>query len=430
MQYDLVIRNGTTVSSKGRVRQDVAIRDGRVVALAENISGSAVQELDVQSLYLLPGLIDAHVHFRDPGLTHKEDIKTGSRAALYGGITYVVDMPNVDPVTSTAERLLERKKLADQKSAIDMGFFALLTAENLDEMEKLSQAGAVGYKIYLGTSVGNIAAPPDGVMLEQFRRAAALGMRIGFHAENNGINDYFTRKIQQSKTEDPAALIKARPDFSEVEAVAKAIAYAQETGAKIHIYHVSSGKTVELIRRAKAAGVRITAETCPHYLLLDESDYARLGTRMKVFPTIKTRWDREMLWKGIQDGTIEMIATDHAPHTAEEKGGNIWQAMAGAAGVEISARLMLNAVNDGLLSLEKLVALMSENPARIWNLEGRGKIEVGQPANITVVDLKRQGVIRDAQLHGKSNVTAFDGVNTVGMPVYSVLRGKLHDLSV
>ena len=429
MQYDIVIKNGTTVSSAGRVRQDVAIKDGKIAALAQEIRG-AERELDAESLFLLPGLIDAHVHFRDPGLTHKEDIQTGSRSALYGGITYVVDMPNVDPVTSTAERLAARQKMAAEKAAVEMGFFALLTEDNLDEMERLKEAGAIGFKIYLGTSVGNIAAPPDGVMLEQFRQAAALGMRIGFHAENNGINDYFTRKLLQDGTEDPAALIAARPDFSEVEAVAKAIAYAEETGAKIHIYHVSSGKTVELIRRAQKVGVDVTAETCPHYLLLDESDYPRLGNRMKVFPTIKTQWDQQMLWEGLRDGTIGMIATDHAPHTAAEKSGSIWQAMAGAAGVEISARLMLDAVNAGRLSLEKMVALMSENPAKIWGLEGRGRIEVGQPANITIVDLNRRGIIEDKSLHGKSNITAFDGKQTVGMPVFSVLRGELQDLGV
>lgn len=167
-------------------------RAGGSPALEKGITGPAARVLDAAGLYLFPGLIDAHVHFRDPGFTRKEDFATGSRAALYGGMTYVVDMPNVNPVTSTAQRLRARMERARREACLEMGFFALLTSDNLEEMAEMKQAGAVGFKIYLGTSVGEIAAPADGVMLEQFRRAARLGMRIGFHAENNAINDYYT----------------------------------------------------------------------------------------------------------------------------------------------------------------------------------------------------------------------------------------------
>lgn len=176
-----------------------------------------------------------------------------------------------------------------------------------------------------------------------------------------------------------------------MEAVCKAVAYARETGAAIHIYHVSSGKTVDRIRAAKAEGIDITAETCPHYLLLDEADYGRLGALLKVFPTVKTRWDREKLWAGLADGTIDMIATDHAPHLPEEKQGGLWEAMAGVAGVEISARLMLDAANRGLLTLEQFAAWMSENPARVWGLKDRGAVRLGGLANLTAVDMKKRG---------------------------------------
>lgn len=426
--FDLIIRNGTLVTSAGRQRLDIAVKDGRIAALGEGNAQAAARVVDAAGLYLLPGLMDTHVHFRDPGLTQKEDFATGSRAALYGGMTYVVDMPNVKPVTSTAERLRARAERARREASVEIGFFALLTADNLEEMDALKQAGAVGFKIYLGTSVGEIAAPPDGVMLEQFRRAARLGMRIGFHAENNAINDYYTALEQAAGCTDPGALIRARPDFSEEEAVCKAIAYARETGAAIHIYHVSSGKTVDRIREAKAEGIDVTAETCPHYLFLDQADYKRLGVLLKVYPTVKTQWDKEKLWAGLADGTIDMIATDHAPHLPQEKQGGLWEAMAGVAGVEISARLMLDAVNRGRLTLEQLAAWMSENPARIWGLKERGTVKPGQPANLTAVDLSRRGVIHNARLHGKTNVTAFDGVETIGAPVFSVTGGKLFEI--
>jgi len=424
--FDLLIKDGTLVTSAGRKRVDVAIKDGRIFDVGESIPESFAENVvDAQNLYVLPGLIDAHVHFRDPGLTHKEDFSTGSCSALFGGITYAIDMPNVIPVTSTADRLKERQRMAKEKACIDLGFFALLTADNLDEMEAMREAGAVGYKIYLGTSVGNIAAPPDGIMLEQFRRAAQLGMRIGFHAENNAINDYYSQKLKEAGCCRADVLVDARPDFSEVEAVSKAIAFAKETGAKIHIYHVSSAKAVDRIREAKRSGVDITAETCPHYLLLKREDYYKLGTALKAFPTVKEEQDRLALWQGLRDGTIEVIATDHAPHTAEEKRGDIWSAMAGMAGVEISVRLMLDAVNRGEMTLEELVALMSENPARVWNLTDRGTVRVGAAANLTLVDMERTAVICNAALHGKSNNTGFDGVTTKGAPVAVVTAGKL-----
>lgn len=426
--FDLVIRNGILVTSAGRREVDIAVQGGRIAALEKGITGPAARVLDAAGLYLFPGLIDAHVHFRDPGFTRKEDFATGSRAALYGGMTYVVDMPNVNPVTSTAQRLRARMERARREACLEMGFFALLTSDNLEEMAELKQAGAVGFKIYLGTSVGEIAAPADGVMLEQFRRAARLGMRIGFHAENNAINDYYTALERSAAHPDPGALIRARPDFSEVEAVCKAVAYARETGAAIHIYHVSSGKTVDRIRAAKAEGIDITAETCPHYLLLDEADYGRLGALLKVFPTVKTRWDREKLWAGLADGTIDMIATDHAPHLPEEKQGGLWEAMAGVAGVEISARLMLDAANRGLLTLEQFAAWMSENPARVWGLKDRGAVRLGGLANLTAVDMEKRGVIHNAKLHGKTNVTAFDGVETTGAPVFSVMGSQLFEI--
>lgn len=430
MTCDLLIKNGTVVTSAGRKKADVAIKDGKVHLIESDLSGcAAIKTIDAQGLFVLPGLIDAHVHFRDPGLTHKEDFASGSHSALYGGITYAVDMPNVNPVTSTAQRLRERQQAAKEKACMELGFFALLTGDNLDEMEAMKEAGAVGYKIYLGTSVGNIAAPPDGIMLEQFYRAVQLDMRIGFHAENNAINDYYTQKQKERGCSCPDVLVDARPDFSEVEAVSKAVAFARETGAKIHIYHVSSGKTVALIREAKKSGVDITAETCPHYLLLKREDYHRLGTALKAFPTVKEESDRLALWEGLHDGTIEMIATDHAPHTAQEKSGDIWSAMAGMSGVEISARLMLDAVNRGELTLEELVAFMSENPAKVWNLTGRGTIQVGGAANLTLVDMEYTSAICSDRLHGKSNNIAFEGVTTVGAPVAATIDGIYHHIT-
>lgn len=426
---DFVIKNGKLVSSSKIEAGDILINDGVVADIVP--SGDVVEAADVYDAtgrYVLPGLIDAHVHFRTPGLTHKEDFHTGSRAAIYGGVTSVLDMPNVVPVTATAKLLIERQQMAAEECRVNIGFFALLTEDNLEEMLPMKEAGAVAYKIFLGTSTGNIAAPSDGVMLEQFKRAKELGMCIGFHAENNAINQYYSDKLMQAGVTTADCLDKARPAFSEVEAVSKAIAFARETGAKIHIFHVSAGKTVDLIRQARAQGIDITCETAPQYLLLNNTAYAQKGAIIKAYPVIKQEADRLKLWEGVSDGTIDMIATDHAPHTPQEKEGDVWQATAGIAGVEISAKLMLNAVSNGMLSLQKYVELMCERPADIWQLKGQGYIRKGAPANITVVDLAYESVIRNDELHGKNNITAFDGTPVKGAPVLTVVNGKKYEI--
>ncbi|MEA4911971.1 MAG: allantoinase AllB [Oscillospiraceae bacterium] len=428
MQCDFLIKNANVVTATDRLDDiQIAVQGGKILALAgRDAEIQAAEVYDAAGKTVLPGLIDAHVHFRDPGLTQKEDFETGSRAAVYGGITCVADMPNVVPVTSTAQRLKEKSAMASAKSYVDFALYALLVEDNADEMADLARAGALGFKIYLGTSVGNIAAPSDGVILKQMQTAMRLGKRIGFHAENNAINDAVAREYQARGVADFAQLPNIRKAVSEADAVAKAIVMAQSTNASIHIYHVSAKQSVQLIRDARRKGVDVTAETCPQYLLLDDRDYARLGEAMKCFPPIRTAEDQSALWEGIADGTIGMIATDHAPHTLQEKQGGLWAAAAGAAGVEIGPRLMLDAVASGRITLQQFVQLYSENPARIWGLYPRkGCLRIGADADFTVVDLDDTYTICNDHLHGRSNLTAFDGKKTRGNIAATIIRGHI-----
>ena len=424
----LLIQNGTLVDPRGRCRGDVLVEDGAIAAVGQHLPAAGAEVYDAAGQYVLPGLIDAHVHFRDPGMTHKEDFATGSRAAIHGGVTAVLDMPNVVPVTSTRERLLERMAAARERCAVNIRFFALLTEDNLPELEGMWEAGAVGFKLFLGTSTGNVACPSDGVLLQQFRRAADLGARIAIHAENNGINAYYTKYYQDLGRTDPAVLPLARPAFSEVEAVGKAIAFARETGAKIHICHVSTAAGAALIRRAKEEGLDVTCETAPQYLLLSDRAYEEKGPIIKAYPTIKSEADRLGLWEAVRDGTIDFIATDHAPHTREEKQGNIWTVTGGVSGVEIALPLLLTEVNQGHLTLEQVARLMAEGPARVWNLAPWGAIRPGAPTNLTVADLDRSWVIDEAKLHGKNNVTAFAGTPVRGAAAATVVNGRLYRL--
>jgi dihydroorotase len=431
MRYDLVLKGGTLVEPLGgQMRADLGIRDGKIAALADALDSSAGEDVyDARRRYILPGLIDAHVHFRDPGLDYKEDFATGSAAAAWGGITTVADMPNTLPPTASAAHFREKARIAGEKSRTDFGLFALLTQDNRGEMEACIREGALGFKVFLGTSVGNIAPPGLGVLREQMEQAARGGCRIAFHAEDNELNDYFTRictrQSRESGAADPALWSAARPDISEAEAVARALRFSEYTGAKIHICHVSAGRSLALIREAKRRGLPVSAETCPQYLFLDAADYPRLGTRMKVNPPVREAEDREALWRGIADGTIDLIASDHAPHTAEEKDRPLWEALSGIAGVETSATLMLTAVNRGRLSLNDYARLASLAPARVWGFyPQKGSFTIGADADFTVVDMNRPGVIRNDELHSKHQTSPYDGFETTGAPVAAVLRGN------
>jgi dihydroorotase len=429
MKYDLVIKGGTLVFPQGaagiNMEAELGILDGKLADISNDYAPLQGEEVyDARGLFILPGLIDAHVHFRDPGLTYKEDFASGSAAAAYGGITLVADMPNTLPPTATAADLAEKARIAGEKSYTDFSLFALLTGDNLGEKEGLVRGGALGFKVFLGTSVGDIAAPGAGPLLDGMYEAAAWGRRIAFHAEDNELNEYFTRLCRESGA-DPALLPHARPDLSEAEAVGRAIRYAEYTGAAVHICHLSAARSLALVREAKGRGLPVSAETCPQYLFLDSGDYPRLGTRMKVYPPVRSAEDRQALWEGIADGTIDMIASDHAPHTAEEKDLPLWDALSGVPGVETSAALMLSAVNQGLLSLNDYARLASEAPARLWGLSSRkGGFFPHCDADFTIVDMNRPGVIRAAELHSKHAVSPYDGIETTAAPVAAVLRGK------
>lgn len=319
--------------------------------------------------------------------------------------------------------LAEKARAAGEKSYTDFGLFALLTQDNLGELPGLVREGALGFKVFLGTSVGNIAAPPLGTLYEQMRRAGPR--RIAFHAEDNELNEHFTRLCRELPGDDPALLPRARPDISEAEAVARAIRLAEYTGAAIHICHVSAARSLALIREAKRRGLPVSAETCPQYLFLDSGDYPRLGTRMKVNPPVRSAEDREALWRGIAEGIIDMIASDHAPHTAEEKDRPLWEALPGIAGVETSAPLMLTAVNRGRLSLNDYARLASLAPARLWGLYPRkGGAGIACDADFTIVDMGKRGVIRNAELQSRHRASPYEGFETLGAPVAALLRGR------
>jgi len=422
MRYDLILKNGTLVTPDESFKADIAVKDGKI-AFTGKLEGcdTADEVYDADGKHILAGIIDAHVHFRDPGLTEKEDFETGSMAAAFGGITTIVDMPNVLPVTSTVQRFNEKLHLANEKSYIDFGFFALLSNDNIHEIEGLVKAGALGFKVFWGTSTGDIACPPLPVLYEQMKLIAKSGLRIGFHAETGELNAYFT-SLCREMTDVPEGLLlsEARPVFSEALAIGNAICYSQYTGANIHIHHVTSIDGCRLMAEAKQKRINITAETCPHYLLLDADHSAH-----RVYPPIRGEKHRYGLWDALKNRNIDMIASDHAPHTAAEKALPLWEAPCGLSGVETLVNLMLNEVNKGNLSLNDFVRLASEAPAKIWGIyPQKGSLLIGTDADFTIVDMNKKGRIKASELHSKSKTSPYEGTEIQGMPIATVVRGK------
>jgi len=428
MHYDLALKNGIVVTPEKSFNADIAVKNGKIAFIGNLDPGDSADETyDAEGRHILPGIIDAHVHFRDPGLTEKEDFETGSIAAAFGGVTFAADMPNVLPPTSTKERFLEKINIAKEKSYIDFGLFALLTGGNTSEMEGMEKAGALGYKVFLGTSTGDIASPDLGTLTEQMKLSAAFRLTIGFHAENSEINSFYTSKYKKRNDKKEGILLaKARPVVSETLAIQTVICLAQYTHAKVHIHHVTSKEGCLLIADAKEKSVKITAETCPHYLLLDaNTEKSQQAAEYKVYPPIREGTHRKSLWDALANNTIDMIASDHAPHLASEKSLPIWEAPAGLSGVETIVPLMLNEVNKGRLSINDFVRIASEAPAKIWGIyPKKGNLQTGADADFTVVDMNKKHKITASESHSKSKTSAFDGMEIQGAPVATVVRGK------
>ena len=423
---DLVIANGQVATEDAVFPASIAIRDGAILAVGAHDSMPPAREvLDATGLHLLPGAIDAHVHFREPGYTHKEDWDTGTAAAAMGGVTTVFEMPNTVPPTSTPEGL-RAKQAAASKARVDFGLYGLLGEENLEHVEALVAGGVNAFKLYMGNTFGDLPSPSTGAMLEGFEIVARHGLRISLHAETASIMARRTQRLRDAGKNAPLDHLRSRPAVVATEAVARACILAEWTGARIHILHISSGDELRPLREARARGVDVTGETCPHYLLFDEHAYTEIGPVIRVNPPVREKPHQEALWRGLAEGVIDMIATDHAPHAPEEKTRNtIWNVDCGFPGVETQMALMLTQVAKGRLSLTDYVRLSAGAPARAFGLFPRkGALIPGADADIAVVDLAREERITAGALHSRAKVTPFEGMGVTGLPIHTLVRGR------
>ncbi len=428
---DLVIKNGRVAVSSSLKPCAIASKGGKVTWIGSNSNAPRAQEvIDASGLIVLPGVIDVHVHLRDPGATYKEDFRSGTAAAAAGGVTTVFDMPNGNPPTKDVESFRMKVKAAEGKALVDYALYGLITMGNSSELLPLADAGAIGFKCYMAETTGRVAPPSDGELLDDLGLVGKAGMRVAVHAEDDSILQYRIAKLRAAGRTDALAHLESRPAIAEEEAVHRALILAREAGCNLHVSHLSSEAGATEVREAKRSRRRregsVTAETCPQYLLLSKEDYAEKGSMMKSNPSVKTKEDRLALWRAVRDGTVDMVATDHAPHSVQEKisAASIFDRASGFPGLETSVALMLTCVNRGLLPLSRYVQLSSEGPAKAWGLHPKkGRIAVGADADFTIVDTKLEWTIDPARFHSKAKYSPFEGFKAKGAAVYTVVRG-------
>ena len=415
--FDLVLRNGTVVTPGGVVRTDIGISGEQISAIGA-LSGPAAETFDATGLHILPGVIDSQVHFREPGLEHKEDIAHGTLSAILGGVTSIFEMPNTSPLTLDADTLRDKLDRAARGAWCDHAFFMGGNHENahlLAELELLP--GCAGVKIFMGSSTGNLLAKDDEVIAA----VLANGSRpVSVHAEDE--DRLIARQPIATGADGPAA----HPDWRDVESAVRAtnrlLALARAAGRRVHVLHISSRDEMDILARHKdVATVEVTLN---HLTLCAPDCYERLGAFAQMNPPVRDDSHRAGLWDAVRNGVVDVIGSDHAPHTAEEKQRSYPSSPSGMPGVQTSLPLLLDHVHHGRLSLERAVDLLSSGPQRIFGIIGKGRIAVGYDADIAIVDLAARREITNSWIGSKCGWTPFDGMQVTGWPVATLLRGQ------
>lgn len=427
MGLDLVVRNGIVYTPYGLINASIGVEDGKIVWIGKGIPGGE-RVLDVEGKLVLPGMIDMHVHFRDPGSPEREDFKTGTMSAAAGGVTTVAEMPNTTPPVISAERFREKRRIVEERAYVDFALVAGAGSMSKDEIKPLAMEGAIAYKMFMISRFKELAVS-DADMLDNLSLIAETGLPCLVHAENEELVSRGIEKARSLGRRDPLAHSEFRPPIAEAEATFRAILLAAEASAHLHICHMTSSEALDFLLWAKDRGVKVTGETSPCYLFLSRDDLRRLGPYGKVDPPLRGPEDQKALWKALRSGLLDVVASDHAPYTKEEKEKgwiDIFEAPSGSVGVETTLPLMLDSVNRGLISLERMVEVFSTNPARILGLyPKKGCISIGSDADLVVVDPSAEFEIRGENLHSKQKITPFEGYKGRGKPVITIVRGEV-----
>jgi dihydroorotase len=418
VSFDLIIRGATIVNQDGIRQGDIGIRGGRLAQMGVIGGTPALEIFDARGLHVLPGVIDSHVHFREPGGEDREDLESGSRAAVLGGVTAVFEMPNTSPATTTAAALADKLARGTGRMFCDFAFYPGATTDNIDELADLERAeGAAAIKVFMGSSTGNLLVDDPALLRRLLGKARR---RVAFHCE-----DEARLKAREGlRVEgDPASHSEWRDAEAAIMATGQLLRLARETGARVHILHVSTGEEMAMIAANRDCA---TGEVTPHHLLLTApAAYERLGTLAQMNPPLRSAGESEALWRALAQGVVDTIGSDHAPHLASAKAQAYPASPSGMPGVQTLVPLMLDAVNAGRLSLERLVDLTSHGPARVYGIAGKGRIAAGYDADLTIVDMQARRTITNDWIASRCGWTPYADWPVTGWPVATLLRGRM-----
>lgn len=418
MTFDLIIRNGTCVTPSGIVQADIGITNDTITEIGTlDASVKAHKTIDAKGLHVLPGVIDSQVHFREPGNEHKEDLESGTRAAVLGGVTTIFEMPNTNPPTTSEEALNDKLNRAKGRAWCDHAFFVGGTPDGANWWELERLPGCSGIKIFMGSSTGNLLVEQDAHIeniLKNSRR------RVAVHCEDE------PRLRERKHIAEEGKHAKYHPIWRDEEtalnATKRLVAIARKTGHRVNVLHVTTKQEMEFLAKHKDVA---TVECLPQHLTFTDADYERLGTHLQMNPPIRGKEHQDALWHAINSGIVDVLGSDHAPHTKEEKEKPYPESPAGLPGVQTLLPVMLNHINHGKLTLERLVDLVCHGPARIYQIARKGRLCIGYDADITIVDMNATHTLKQKDMASKCGWTPYEGMECKGKPTHTIIRGNI-----
>ena len=415
--FDLIIKGGTIVNHDGEGQTDIGISDGKIVHVGSIAPDNAGETIDATGLHILPGVIDSQVHFREPGGEHKEDLETGSRAAVMGGVTAVFEMPNTNPTTTTEEALADKVRRATKRMFCDFAFYVGATAENVDDLPALEKLpGSAAVKVFAGSSTGDLLVEDEENLA---RILSKITRRAAFHSEDE---PRLRERVTEQREGDPTSHSDWRDVTAALQSTERLVRLARNAGKRIHILHVSTKEEMHYLAGQKDVA---TVEVTPQHLSLYSPDaYDRLGTKAQMNPPIREKSHADGLWHGLTIGTVDVLGSDHAPHTLEEKAKPYPQSPSGMPGVQTMVPIMLDHVNAGRLTLQRFVDLTSHGPLRIFGIVQKGRIAAGYDADFTIVDMAKSRTIEDSMMQSRTGWTPFHGQTVKGWPIGTIIRGN------
>lgn len=426
MPVDVVIEGGTVVTPTGILETGIAVDEGKIVAvgLPANLP-KAERVIRAEGRLVVPGVVDGHTHIFDPDYSYREDFRTGSQASAAGGVTTFIDMPLREAVVPPY--LAEKIRIGEAESLVDFSLHSgMITQDKVGKIQEAAGYGVLSFKAYTCEPF----FVDDATLMEIMEAVAGVNGVLNVHAENNRTVSRLTERAKSEGKKDPTAPTRARPRAAEAEAISRVIRLSAQVGVHVHIVHMTTREGAASVAEAKGSGLNVTAETCPQYLHFTEKDVERLGPYLKMYPPLRTGKDIAALWEGLRDGSVDIVASDHAPGTREEKEvgwSDIWEAWGGVPGVETMLPLMLSeGVSKGRITIERLCQVLSTSPAKIFGLYPRkGAVAIGSDADLVLVDPKLEKKVKGDDLHSKCGWTPYEGVIFKGWPVLTMVRGEV-----